>query len=176
MPERKIHLIHLTDGNVRTCVDDGCAADGRPNIRRSQLLRILGKRIVERDEHGDPLVGKHGRVVSWPMVRLHAPPQPLHYNMADAKQAECAQHDTFDQTRLSGENGDWILASDEWLEASTRFREKRSERQTEVDAIELAKLQQNVGVGLQQLMDAVREKAPSLPRRRAPSGEAATTG
>lgn len=162
MPVRKVQFVHLTDGFVRTCIDDGCNAQGEPNIRRGQMLRLLEKTVVEKDEHGQPIMGRNGRPVRWPMVRLAKPPARLEYNMTVPKEAACASADVFDDRHLCNSKGDYLLAEEDrdWLEASERFQAKRKARADEADAMARAKAQATAGQALTDLMAHLTQADP----------------
>jgi hypothetical protein len=173
MPLRKIVLVHLTDGGTRTFIDDGCSKTGQPNVARQQLIRALSKRVIERGENGEPVVGANGRPITWPLFRLAGPPPAMQYNLTDPDQHACAEKDTLDAKHLCTETNDWIVPSAAWLEASARLRGKRQQLQDEVDAAEIARAQANVGRDIQELMTFVRDRAPSAaPKKGTRSAEA----
>lgn len=158
MPTRRVLLRHLTDGGIRSFIDDGCSIDGAPGVARQQLMNALAKTVKERDGNRQVVIGEDGFAVEWALFMLHEPPKPMPYNLADKAEAKCSRADRFDVDVLR-RSGRWLLPDDRWLEASARHQGVRRGLHEQYDAAQVENMQINVGKGIQDLLSQVKANA-----------------
>jgi hypothetical protein len=163
LPTRWIKLQKLTDGNVHSMLDDGCGKSGEPNVARQQLIQMLEKTIVEKDDHGQVVFDEDGRPLELNLYRLAETPPKMNYDLNDEDQAALARADDFDRKYLK-HDGEWLRPSDRWKTASAKFKAARDQKHEEAQERAKEQMQQEAGRVLSDLLALAKQNPASAPR------------